>query len=237
MPKYDWGAGTTGALSGAASGSALGSAIPGIGTAIGALGGGLVGLFSGIGRGGKNKLSTMDKRQRGLYQDYEAGLRGTGQFKDLFGFDPDQTRDTFSQMYAQPAYQQFQEEVIPGITGAFRGRNLQNSSYLGGALAKAGTNVQNNLNAQLAQILQNAQQSSIDRRLSGLRDMLGMQTFAYQKPQQSPLDSILGGFSQGAGQFLANRALGSGQQAAPASQSSLLPRAALAGVNAGYGGY
>ncbi len=207
MPKYDWGAGLGGAASGAASGAALGSAIPGIGTAVGALGGGLLGLFSGI-QNKPKKISTLDKRQQDLYRQYEQGLQGSGQFKDLFGFDPQQTRDTFNQMYAQPAYQQFQEEVVPGITGAFRGRNLQNSSYLGGALAKAGTNVQQNLNAQLAQILQNAQQQSIDRRLGSLRDILGMQTFAYQKPQTSPWESALAGLSSGAGQYLGNRAMG-----------------------------
>lgn len=210
MPKFNLGSGLGGAAGGALSGAAIGSAVPGIGTAIGALGGGIAGLFSSGFGGAKKpkKLSSLDPEQQKLLKEYVQGLRGTGEFKDLFGFDPDQTTDNFNQMYAQPAYQQFNEEVVPGITGAFRGKNLQNSSYLGGALAKAGTNVQTNLNAQLAQMLQSAQQGSIDRRLGSLRDLLGMQTFAYQQPQASPWESALSGLASGAGKYLGQKAMG-----------------------------
>ena len=197
MPKLDIESGLSGALSGGTAGATLGGPY---GAAGGAVAGGLLGLFASRKKKPK-KLSTLDKTQQGLYDQYAQGLQGQGQFADMFNFNPQQTTDFFNKSVAQPAYQNFQENIIPGITGQFRGGNLQNSSYLGGALGKAGTDVQRGLDAQLARMLQEGQQNSIDRRLGSLNNIMNMQTFAYQKPQASPLDSMLGGFSQGAGEY------------------------------------
>lgn len=186
MGKLDFGAGAGGAASGAAIGSTFGP----IGTGVGAVAGGLLGLF---GRKKKKKpkmVSTLDKTQQGIYDKYAQGLQGRGEFFDLFNFDANAARKNFNSMYAQPAYQQFQEEVVPGITGQFRGGNLQNSSYLGGALSKAGTDVQRNLDAQLANMLYQGQNDSVNRRINGINNLLNMQTFAYQQPQQSSGDQV-----------------------------------------------
>jgi hypothetical protein len=175
MPKFDWEKAITG---------------------FGAMGlpGGIWGGLSGDKK--PKKLSTLDKQQKGLYNEYMKGLMGQGgQFGDTFGWDPDQLQDVFNQNFAQPAYQQFQEEMVPGITGAFRGQNLQNSSYLGGALSKAGTDVQNNLNAQLAKMMYDAQQNSVDRRMDAVNKILNMQTFAYQKPQPRAFDQFMSGMA------------------------------------------
>jgi len=197
MPKLDFGGGAAGAASGAALGSGI---LPGVGTAVGAVAGGLLGLF---GRKKKQKkISTLDKTQQGIYNKYAQGLQGQGQYADMFNFDPEKQRDVFNQTYAQPAYQQFQEEVVPGITGQFRGGNLQNSSYLGGALAKAGTNVQKNLDAQLAQMLYQGQNDSVERRINGINNLLNMQTFAYQKPQASAGDQAFGSLMDVGGKAL-----------------------------------
>lgn len=197
---------TVGGLSGAASGAALGSAIlPGVGTAIGAVGGGLLGLFSGKKKKKKaKKVSTLDPSQQRLYQAKIDALNGKGPFGDLYKFDQDAARKNFEQTYAKPAYQNFQEGIVPGITGSFRGQNLQNSSYLGGALSKAGTDVQRGLDAQLANLLYQGQQSSMDRRSQGLNDLLNMQTFAYDRPQQqqpSATNQFFDGFSSAAGKY------------------------------------
>jgi len=155
---------------------------------------------------GPSKISTMDKTQRGLYKQYAQALQGGGgPLADIFGFDPEKIRDLYTKQYAEPAYQQFEEEVVPGITGAFRGQNLQNSSYLGGALSKAGTNVQKDLDAQLANMLYGAEQSSINRKQQGLQGLLNMQTFAYQ---QSPLMQLLQGLAGGAGRAIGGAAFG-----------------------------
>ena len=150
--------------------------------------------------GGQSKVSSLDPTQRKLYEQYAQALGGGGgPLADVFGFDPEKVRDLYTQQYAEPAYQQFQEEVVPGITGQFRGQNLQQSSYLGGALGKAGTDVQKNLDSQLANMLYQAEQQSLQRKQGGLNQLLGMQTFAYQ---QSPLMQLIQGLAGGAGQAL-----------------------------------
>jgi len=203
MGKFD----TGGALSGAASGAAAGSTFGPIGTGVGALAGGLLGAF-GRKKKKPKKISTLDKTQQGIYQKYAQGLQGQGEFSDMFNFDAGAARDNFSKMFAQPAYQQFQEELVPSITGQFRGGNLQNSSYLGGALAKAGTNVQKNLDAQLSNMLYQGQNDSINRRVNGVNNLLNMQTFAYQQPQQSAGDKAFGALSKYGGQKLGEYASG-----------------------------
>jgi hypothetical protein len=188
----------TSGLAGAGTGASIGGSMGGpVGAGAGALLGGLLGLFSG--QGSRKKISTLDQQQQELYNQYTQGVQGKGSMADLFNFNPEQATDVFNQSVADPAYQNFQENIIPGITGAFRGGNLQNSSYLGGALGKAGTDVQKNLDAQLAQMLQQGQQGSVDRRLLALRDILGQSTFAYEKPQASPFDSLMSGFGETAG--------------------------------------
>lgn len=186
MAKLDLAAGAAGAASGAGIGSAFGP----IGAGVGAAAGGLLSLFGRSKKKKPKRISTLDKQQQGIYDKYAQGLQGQGQFADMFNFDANAARQNFNSMYAQPAYENFQQEVIPNITGQFRGGNLQNSSYLGGALAKAGTNVQKNLDAQLANMLYQGQNDSVSRRINGINNLLNMQTFAYQQPQQSAGDSV-----------------------------------------------
>lgn len=205
MVSLDLGAGAGGAASGAALGSAFGP----LGTGVGAISGGLLGLFGRRKKNKPKKVSTLDKNQQRIYDKYAQGLEGQGLFADLYNFDPMAMRENFNRMYAQPAYQQFQEEVIPGITGQFRGRNLQNSSYLAGDLSKAGRDVQRNLDAQLANILYQGQTDSVNRRIDGINNLLNMQTFAYKQPQQSARDqffnSLLEAGGRSAGNYFTNR--------------------------------
>lgn len=169
---------------------------------IGGLG---AGMFASKG-GGQNKVSSLDPTQKKLYEQYADALSGGGgPLSDIFGFDPESIREQYTQQYAEPAYQQFQEEVIPGITGQFRGQNLQNSSYLGGALGKAGTDVQRNLNSQLSKMLYDAEQQSLQRKQTGLDQLLNMQTFAYK---QSPIMQLLQGLAGGAGKAVGTAAFG-----------------------------
>ncbi len=184
MGKFDAGSAALGGASGAATGFGIGGPA---GAAVGAVAGGLLGAFgrSKQKRKKAKKLSTLDATQQGIYGDYAKALQGKGgQFGDLFNFDANQAKDVFSKMYAQPAYQNFKENIVPGITGNFRSGNIQNSSYLGGALSKAGTDVQRNLDAQMADMLYQGQKDSVERRIKGINDLLNMQTFAYQQPDQ-----------------------------------------------------
>lgn len=200
---------TSSALGGAGTGAVYGAQFGGpVGAAIGGVGGGLLGLFGG-GRKKPQKISTMDPTQQGLYQDYANALKGKGgPLADIFAqFDPEQIRQLFQQSYAEPAYQNFQENIVPSITGQFRGNNLQNSSYLGGALSKSGTDVQKGLDSNLAELLYNAQQATVNRRQRGVQDILGSNTFDYKKKERSLVDELLSGLAGGAGNLVANNSL------------------------------
>ncbi len=200
---------TSSALGGAGTGAIYGGQFGGpIGAGIGGLLGGIAGLFGG-GRKKPKKISTMDPTQQGLYQDYASALRGEGgPLADIYSpADLDKLRQLYQQKYAQPAYQDFQENIIPSITGQFRGQNLQNSSYLGGALGKAGTRVQQGLDANLGEMLYNTQQAALNRRQRGVENVLGTNTFDYKKRERSLVDELLSGLAGGAGNLLANNPL------------------------------
>lgn len=152
-----------------------------------ATGASVLGSFLG---GKKKKRSTLDKRQKKLYKDQMNAIYGRGPLADLYGFDPESTRSMFEQVYAQPAYQKFQEEVVPNITGSFRGKNLQNSSYLGQGLSKAGSDVQAGLDRNLAEMLYKGQQDALTRRAGAVQNLQGMQTQALDV-SGSPLDEFL----------------------------------------------
>lgn len=153
------------------------------------------------------KLDTMDPQQKEIFKQLAMALQGGGgPLGDIYGFDPQQVSDVFQQGVAQPAYQQFQEEVVPGITGQFRGQNLGQSSYLGGALGKAGTDVQRDLDAQLSSMIYNAQQQALGRKQQGVQDLLKTQTFTYSP---NPFLDLMKSFAGQSGRF-AGSAAGAG---------------------------
>lgn len=211
MPKADWGAGAGGAASGAISGASIGSIIPGVGTAIGAGVGGIIGGISGLFGGKKKKKpkkrSTLDPQQQALYNDYIASIRGEGPMKDMYNFDAEGYNDVFDKTIGRQANRNFQENVIPGITGQFRSNNLMNSSYAGESLARAGRDVQENLDALRSQNVFAGQQQAQQNKQNAINSVLGTQTFAYDKPgAQSPgvIDQILGSVGPAAGEWFAD---------------------------------
>lgn len=148
------------------------------------------------------KLSTMDKRQQALWGDFEQGLQGRGQFADLFSYNPEQAQQNFQANVARPAYENFQENVIPGITGSFRGQGLGNSTYAGQALERGGRMMQNDLNAKMADYMFNLENSLRDRKTNALGNYFNTSTFDYQKPQQGWFDSaLMGAANKFGGQF------------------------------------
>lgn len=210
MAKYDSGKGLSAGISGAGTGLAVGGPI-------GAAVGGLVGLASGLFGNKKKKktaplkkVSTLDPRQQKLYADYERSVRGRGPFSELYNFDVQAANDNFDANVSRPAYRNFQENIIPAITGQYRSNNLMNSSYSANALSRAGRDVQENLDAQRSNMQFSGQQQSQNNRQNAINNILGMQTFAYDRgaPQQqkapSTLDQILGSVGPAAGDYLAN---------------------------------
>ena len=200
MPKADWGAGASGAVSGGISGFTAGGPIGG---AVGAVTGGLAGLFGGKKKQKPKRISRLDPSQQKNYKDYIASLRGEGgPFNDLYNFDTQGANNNFDQNVSRPANRNFNENIIPGITGQFRGQNMMNSSYTGEALGRAGRDVQENLDAQRSNMIFNGQQGALDRKERGVKDFLNMQTFDYEKPEQSPMSGIMSTLGPQAANFL-----------------------------------
>jgi hypothetical protein len=208
----DWGSGASGAASGAAMGSTFGP----WGAAAGGIAGGALGLFGGGGRKKKKKaklVSTLDSTQQGLYQQYADALNGKGQFADLYNWDAKGANNNFDVNVSRPAYRNFNENIIPGITGQFRQGNVQNSSYTGEALGRAGRNVQESLDAQRSNMQFQGQQSANQNKMSGMNNILNMQTQAFMQPgapQQNGVDSILSQLAPMGGQFMADYFKGDG---------------------------
>ena len=211
MPKTDWAGGAGGAVSGAVSGASIGSIIPGVGTAIGGAVGGLIGGISGLfGKKKKKKpkkMSTLDPQQQALYDDYVKSIRGEGPFSDLYNFDAEGYNDVFDQTIGRQANRNFNEKIVPGITGQFRSNNLMNSSYAGESLSRAGRDVQENLDAQRAQNVFQGQQQANQNKQNAINSVMGTQTFAYSKPgAQTPnaIDQILSTVGPAAGEWFAD---------------------------------
>ena len=221
MAKYS----ASGALSGAATGASIGSTfLPGIGTGVGAVVGGIAGLFGSKKKKKPKRISTLDPQQQALYKDYIASIRGEGPMKDMYNFDAEGYNKVFDQTVGKQAYRNFNENVIPSITGQFRQNNLGTSSYTGEALSRAGRNVQENLDAQRsANIFQGQQQANVNKQ-NAMDKILNMQTFAYNQPgeqKKNVLDQILSGGAEGAGQWFSdfiNKK--SGNSASPASPNA-----------------
>lgn len=199
MATYDFGSGASGAISGAAAGSSFGP----IGTAAGGLIGGLTGLF-GSKKKKKKRISTLDPQQQGLYNDYVSSIRNQGPFSDLYNFDSEGYNKVFDQNVSRPANRNFQENIIPSITGQFRNNNLMNSSYTGEALSRAGRDVQENLDAQRSANIFQGQQQANSNKQNAINNVMNTQTFAYQKPNGSSIDQILSTAGPAAGEWFAD---------------------------------
>lgn len=203
MPGINFGGGVSGAVGGGSAGSTFGP----VGTAVGALTGFVGGLFGKKKKSKAKKRSAFDPQQQALYNDYISGLRGEGPLAGNFNFDTEGYNNVFEQTHVRPANRNFQENIIPGITGQFRQGNLQNSTYTGEALSRAGRNVQENLDALRSQNIFQGQQQAQQNRLNAANNVLGMSTFAYEKPQArtpSTIDQILGTLAPDSGQWLAD---------------------------------
>ncbi len=212
MPKANYGAGASGALSGASTGFAVGGPV---GAAIGGTIGGVAGLFGG-GRKKKKKRSTLDKRQQMLNEQQHDSILGKGPLADLYNYDPEQANNVFDQTIARAQNRNFKEETVPGITGAFRSQGLENSSYLGGALSKAGRDVSENLAGLRSKYLYDEQNNARSAKRNAVENLQNRQTFAYDTAAPSSggssIDSILKSISpeaiEGIKDFIVNKTPG-----------------------------
>jgi hypothetical protein len=205
MPKPSW----EGAAGGAATGASIGASFG----PWGAVAGGVIGGVSGLFMGGKKKqkkpkkLSTLDPQQQQLYQQKYDAIFGKGPLADIYNYNPQGANKVFEANVARPAYRQYQENVVPTITGQFRQGNIMNSSYTGEALARSGRDVQESLDAKRAEYLYNLENEARQAKRSGIDQILGMTTFDYQKPgpeKPSMFDQFMGKVAPAAGEYAAD---------------------------------
>jgi hypothetical protein len=194
MPKADWGSGASGAASGASTGAVLGGPP---GAVIGGVAGGLAGLFGGGKKKKRKKLSTMDKEQQALYAQEHEGIMGKGPLADLYNYNPEQANKVFDETIGRQAERKFKEDIIPKITGQFRSNNLQNSSYHGEGLARAGRDVQESLNAERSKYLFGLENEARGAKRNAIQNIQGRSTFAYDKqaPSGGGIEGILNSIS------------------------------------------
>jgi len=195
MAKLDLG----GAASGGASGAAFGGSVGGLpGAALGGLFGSVAGLF-GKKRKAK-KRSTMDKRQQMINEQQQQGILGKGPLADLYNYDPEQANAVFDKTIGRPAYRNFQENIVPGITGSFRKQGLEESGYVTDALGKAGRDVQEGLDAQRAKTLYGEQKEARGAKRSAIENYQNRANFqnVTQDPSGVNIKEILDSLPPGA---------------------------------------
>lgn len=201
MAKANWGGAASGAVTGAYAGSAFGP----IGTAAGGIFGGVTGLFSGGKKKKPKKISTLDPHQEEIYGRYRQSLEGQGPYADLYNFDEAGANKVFDETIAKYANRNFNEKTAPTITGAYRQSNLMNSSYSADALAKAGRDVNESLDAQRSKYIYEGQTEAKKAKRDAIRDILDRKTFDWEKPEEEApgvFDSIVGGLGKDAGDWL-----------------------------------
>lgn len=204
MSKYNVGNAASGAISGAAIGSTFGP----WGTAAGAALGGVASLFGSKKKKKKpRRVSSLDPQQQSLYDDYIASIRDEGPFSGLYNYDAEGANQNFDKNVSRPAYRNFQENIVPEITGQFRNNNLGQSTYAGQELSRRGRDVQENLDAKRSDMHFQGQQNAQASKQNAINGVLNMQTFAYNKPQASKpssIDQILGSVAPQAGEWFAD---------------------------------
>jgi hypothetical protein len=163
---YSLSKGITGGLAGAGSGAAVGSVVPGIGTAAGAIGGGILGLAGGFGDDEKIKnISRLTPEQQEILGQLTGALKNPGA-GGAFGDVADYYRGNLSNnpqdfnAFASPAFRQYNEDIMPGISEQFAG------------MGSGGLNSSGFRNAQIKGA------TDLSERLAGLRASLRQQSAA-----------------------------------------------------------
>jgi LPXTG-motif cell wall-anchored protein len=183
MARLDLGGAVSNAAAGVATGAASGNPLIAAGTGLLGFAGGLFG-----GKKKKKKRSTLDKRQQMINEQQAQALNGQGPLSDLYNYDPEAANATFDKNIGRPAYRNFQENVIPGITGSFRSEGLQNSSYAGDALSKAGRDVQESLDAKRSQYLYDEQKDARGAKRNAVENYQNRTNFDYDTGDQGGFD-------------------------------------------------
>jgi hypothetical protein len=196
---FDLAGGVSGGLTGAGTGSVFGTP----GSVVGGLAGFGLGLFRKKKK--KKRESTLDPERKKLYDEYMEGLRGQGPMAGLYNWDAEGANENFDKNVSRPAYRNFQENIVPGITGQYRQNNLMNSSYSGEALSRSGRDVQEALDARRSDMHFQGQDRANKARRSGINSSFNIQTERDRPNNPSSIDNILNGLTPSAAKWLDNK--------------------------------
>jgi hypothetical protein len=129
--------------------------------------------------------STQQKRHDKVTNELLQGLRGEGEFADLFADD----YDAFQKSFVEPAQQRFKDVTAPNIQQSFIASGQQRGTGLDDSLTRAGVDMDTLLNQQYADF----QERGKNRRFQGVGQVLNQGLQGQSQPQ--------GGFGQAATGF------------------------------------
>lgn len=181
------------------------------------------------------QVSLQSKKQRRLQDDMYNSFYGRGNFNDLFApTDYDALNQRFEESYARPAMRRFKEEIIPSITGQFRGGGIMESDVAANALARSGRDLEETLAAQRGDFLYRQSEADKDRRLRGIQGYINSNQVATSPGGYAPFDAVMSEigsrFGNEAADYFFNLLNGS-QSQGPAPNQRPLGGGAVKGVN------
>lgn len=181
-------------IKGATGGAAAGSAIPFLGSAMGGILGGLGGLFGGKKR--YKQQTTLTGNQQQANKDQFGSFYNQGPFADLYNYNPEMANTVFDQTRFNPAMRNWNEGIVPKITGQFRGDNMMQSSYAGDALARSGRDLTETLEGQRNQYLYGLESEARSAKRKALEDYQNRSMFKYDtNPQQNTASQVVDALS------------------------------------------
>ena len=157
-------------------------------------------LQAGLGMGasaigglfGRNKGPTQQQQnQQNQIDQILAGLRGEGPYAQMFSAD----RETFDQMYGDPAREQFRTQTTPAIQQGYIASGQQRGTGMEDTLTRAGVNMDQMLNQQYGQYQQNA----MANQMNAINSILGYQGQPNQQSAGSAAMQGVGGYFAGSG--------------------------------------
>lgn len=143
-----------------------------------------------------NQESKLQKTQRRTIDEILAGLRGEGQYADLFSVD----EEGFQRSFVDPAKHRFNNEIAPQIQQQYIASGMQGGTGSQDALTRAGVDMDMLLNQAYMDYVNNTQ----NRQSGAINSILGAGSGA--PPQQSSGQA----FGQATGGYLASDAFSKG---------------------------
>lgn len=151
-------------------------------SAAGSIGGGILGRDQG--------LNKMQKKQTGMLDMILDALKGEGPLAGMLQGD----ENAFNKSIVEPMMSTFQNQVAPNIQQGFISNRLQGGTGLNDALARAGVDLQSQINQQYLPFQQGASNRMMQMLQAGLGfNVPGGQS---QSPMQAGLQGLAGWGSQ-----------------------------------------